>query len=115
MGPSQIQNPVAIVDANVDLRGPEVRDAATAFIEFLYTPRAQREFAACGFRSPCKEVAAETELPCASKLWTVDSRLGGWYAAQKKFFDDQVSAEPDWLLMSNKKCMLSLRWLAAGM
>ena len=46
----QIQCPMALVDANLDLAAPEVRRAATAFCEYLYTREAQREFAACGFR-----------------------------------------------------------------
>ncbi|MGF1542677.1 MAG: sulfate ABC transporter substrate-binding protein, partial [Pleurocapsa sp.] len=38
-----IDNPVAVVDANVDKRG--TREVAQAFAEFLFTPEAQREFA----------------------------------------------------------------------
>lgn len=46
----QIQCPVALVDANVDPQPAEVKAAATAFLNYLYTPAAQREFGACGFR-----------------------------------------------------------------
>lgn len=46
----QIQCPVALIDANINGAAPEVREAATAFCQYLYTKEAQREFAACGFR-----------------------------------------------------------------
>jgi ABC-type sulfate transport system substrate-binding protein len=46
----QIEMPVAIVDANIDKKTPEARRAAEAFIEFLFTPAAQHEFARCGLR-----------------------------------------------------------------
>lgn len=64
--PAQIENPIAIVDRNVDKREPAVRAAAEAFVKYLYTPAAQREFSACGFRSVDKSVAAESTLP---KVW----------------------------------------------
>jgi len=41
---------VAIIDRNVDKQGPEARAAAEAFLRYCFTPEAQREFAACGFR-----------------------------------------------------------------
>ena len=45
---------MALVDKNVDrrstkMRGP-TRAAAEAFLEYLFTPEAQAEFVACGFR-----------------------------------------------------------------
>jgi hypothetical protein len=46
----QIQCPLALVDYNLANSPPELRHAATAFCNFLYTKEAQREFAACGFR-----------------------------------------------------------------
>lgn len=76
----QIQCPVALIDHNLEQQPPEVRyrpactlysfsspptqlpstrtiftapqvrKAATDFVNYLYTPSAQREFAACGFR-----------------------------------------------------------------
>ncbi|PNW81708.1 hypothetical protein CHLRE_06g257000v5 [Chlamydomonas reinhardtii] len=86
----RIECPLALVDKVVDARGPEVREAASEFCRFLFTPAAQHEFARLGFRvnpRTCKEVAAQqTGLPPAN-LWQVDKELGGWAAAQKKFFD----------------------------
>lgn len=46
----QIQCPVALVDRNVEESGPVAKEAATAFVNYLYTPEAQRHFAECGFR-----------------------------------------------------------------
>lgn len=56
----QIEFPIALVDRNLDEKGPEARAAAQAFMEYCFTPESQREFAECGFRccpsprrSPC--------------------------------------------------------------
>lgn len=82
-----IDNPVAVVDKNVDKHG--TRQVAEAFVKFLFTPEAQREFAKVGFRpvdpSVSKEVAGN--FPKVTKLFTV-KELGGWNTIQKKFFDD---------------------------
>lgn len=45
-----IENPVAVVDAYADTHG--VREAAEAFVQFLYTPEAQAIFASKGYRPP---------------------------------------------------------------
>jgi sulfate transport system substrate-binding protein len=50
----QVQTPVALVDRNLDrrsskMRGP-TREAAEAFVQYLFTPEAQAEFADNGFR-----------------------------------------------------------------
>lgn len=62
-----------MIDRNVDKRGPEVRAAAEAFVRYLFTPVAQREFAACGFRSVDKSVAADTTLPKA-RWWLLKTQ-----------------------------------------
>ncbi|NMG05664.1 sulfate ABC transporter substrate-binding protein [Brasilonema sp. UFV-L1] len=82
-----IDNPVAVVDKIVDKRG--TRQVAEAFVKFLYTPEAQREFAKVGFRPVDNTVAGETQkqFPKIGKLYTV-ANFGGWDAVQKKFFAD---------------------------
>ncbi|MCF2970392.1 sulfate ABC transporter substrate-binding protein [Synechococcus sp. Nb3U1] len=82
-----IENPVAVVDEIVDRKG--TREVAEAFVAFLFTPEAQREFAAVGFRPVNKEVAAEfaDQYPTLDNLFTVED-LGGWDAVQQQFFDD---------------------------
>jgi sulfate transport system substrate-binding protein len=82
-----IDNPIAVVDKNVDKHG--TREVAEAFVKFLYTPEAQREFAKAGFRPVDAAVAKEVEkdFPPVKTLFTVQD-LGGWSEIQKKFFDD---------------------------
>jgi sulfate transport system substrate-binding protein len=82
-----IDNPIAVVDKNVDKHG--TREVAEAFVKFLYTPEAQREFAKAGFRPVDATVAKEVEkdFPPVKTLFTVQD-LGGWSEIQKKFFDD---------------------------
>jgi len=82
-----IDAPIAVVDKNVDKHG--TREAAEAFVKYLFTPEAQREFAKVGFRSVNTEVAKEFEnkFPKVNKLFTVE-QLGGWSTIQSKFFDD---------------------------
>lgn len=82
-----IDGPVAVVDRNVDKKG--TREVSEAFVKFLFTPEAQREFANVGFRPVNASVSKEVsnKFPKVSKLYNVQS-LGGWNAIQKKFFDD---------------------------
>ncbi|MGA9379601.1 MAG: sulfate ABC transporter substrate-binding protein [Phormidium sp.] len=82
-----IDNPVAVVDKNVDKHGN--REVAEAFVQFLYTPPAQREFAKVGFRPVDPTITKEFSkqyLPIKTLFTAQD--LGGWEAIQKKFFDD---------------------------
>ncbi|NJK30185.1 MAG: sulfate ABC transporter substrate-binding protein [Acaryochloris sp. SU_5_25] len=82
-----IDNPVAVVDANVDQHG--TRKVAEVFVQFLYTPDAQREFAQVGFRpvEPTVAKEVETQFPKVKKLFTVQD-LGGWEKIQAQFFED---------------------------
>lgn len=82
-----IDGPVAVVDKNVDKHG--TRAVSEAFVQFLFTPEAQRQFASVGFRPVNPEVAKETEnrFPRVSKLYTVQD-FGGWAQIQRQFFDD---------------------------
>lgn len=82
-----IDNPVAVVDTNVDKHG--TREVAEAFVQYLFTPQAQREFAKLGFRPVDPAVGQEVakQYPPISTLFTAQD-LGGWDAIQKQFFDD---------------------------
>lgn len=84
-----ISGPVAVVDRNVDRHN--TRQVSEAFVQFLYTPAAQREFAKAGFRPVNTEVAREFQnrFPRVSRLYTVED-LGGWDAIQQKFFADNA-------------------------
>jgi sulfate transport system substrate-binding protein len=84
-----IDNPIAVVDKNVDKHGN--REVAEGFIKFLYTPEAQQEFVKLGFR-PVDETLAQTKevkdkFPSVKTLGTVQD-LGGWQTIDKKFFAD---------------------------
>jgi sulfate/thiosulfate-binding protein len=80
--------PVALVDKVVDRRG--TRAVAQAYLDYLYTPAAQRIIAA-NFYRPSKPEAADPEdlkrFP-ALKLVTIDQVFGGWAKAQAEHFAD---------------------------
>lgn len=84
-----IDNPIAIVDKNVDQHG--VREVAEAFAQYLFTPEAQTEFAKVGFRpvlsAPLPDKALTEQYQPVPNLGTV-ADYGGWAAVQKKFFDN---------------------------
>ncbi len=84
-----IENPVAVVDRNVNKHG--TRQVAEAFVKYLATPEAQREFAKVGFRPANAAVAAEFSrtFPRINNLFTV-AQLGGWDNAQRRFFADNA-------------------------
>jgi sulfate/thiosulfate transport system substrate-binding protein len=80
-----IQNPVAVVDANVDHDGS--RKAAEAFVSFLTTTPAQQVFAGTGFRAVDAGVAqaAASKYPSVADLWTV-AAFGGWTTVNTQIF-----------------------------
>jgi sulfate transport system substrate-binding protein len=84
-----IDNPIAVVDQNVDKH--KTRQVAEAFVQYLFTPEAQQEFAQVGFRPVDPTVAKAPEFvkkfPAVKTLFTAD-QLGGWTEIQKQFFAD---------------------------
>ncbi|GAB4148391.1 MAG: sulfate ABC transporter substrate-binding protein [Cyanobacteria bacterium J069] len=82
-----IDNPVTVVDAIVDKRG--TREVSEAFVQFLFTPEAQEEFAKVGFRPSDPAIAAKyaDQFGKVDKLFTV-ANFGGWDEIQSKFFAD---------------------------
>jgi len=83
-----IENPVALIDKNVDKHG--VREVADAFVKFLFTPDAQRAYAKYGLRSVDPAVAkeVESEYPAVEDLWKIDF-LGGWDKVIKDIYGPQ--------------------------
>ena len=77
--------PVAIVDSVVDKRGS--RDLAKAYLDYLYTPEAQRIIATYGNRVRDKAVAAEfsDQFP-EVRLVTVEDVFGGWQKVSEEHF-----------------------------
>lgn len=82
-----IENPIALIDANVDRHG--TRELTQAFIDFLRTPESQRTFAEHGLRPVLPAVEAETRSRFATveDLFTIRD-LGGWAEAQRLLFDE---------------------------
>jgi sulfate transport system substrate-binding protein len=88
--------PVALVEGNVDAKG--TRKAAEAFLNFLYTDKAQAIFAKHHYRPIKSEAAKPQDLAALPnlKLFTIESLQGSWDDIQKNNFDsgglfDQIS------------------------
>ncbi len=80
---------VAWVDRNVDKHG--TRQAAEAYLRFLYTPAAQDIIAHNYYRPTDAEVLKKNaERFPDIKLFPVTSFVTDWDEAQSKFFDDQA-------------------------
>jgi sulfate transport system substrate-binding protein len=77
--------PVAVVDKNVAKHG--TKDAAEAYLEFLYSPKGQAIAAKHHYRPRSAEAAKGAPLP-KIKLFTVDQVFGGWQKAQATHFAD---------------------------
>lgn len=78
--------PVALVDANVDARG--TRKVAEAYLQFLYSPKAQAIIAKHFYRPAHPQAAAAEDLARFPQLemLTIDKDFGGWGKAQARFF-----------------------------
>ncbi len=82
-----IENPIAVVDASVEKHG--TREAAEAFVAFLFTPEAQEVFAQHGLRVVNQDVATEYEkdYPPVEDLFTIDY-FGGWGQVMDDIFSE---------------------------
>ena len=82
-----IENPIALVDANVDKHG--TRAIAEAFIAFVYTEEAQEIYAEHGLRVVLPEVATAHEdiYPPIDDLFTV-AYFGGWEQIMLDIFSE---------------------------
>jgi sulfate transport system substrate-binding protein len=84
-----VDTSIALVDKNVDRHGN--REVVQAFVEFLYTPEAQEEFARAGFRPVVEAVAKEKafveKYPKVKTLGSIQD-YGGWNKVQEQFFAD---------------------------
>jgi sulfate transport system substrate-binding protein len=80
--------PVAVVDKVADRRG--TREAASAYLDYLYSPEGQRLAARHYFRPVLPEHADPRDLArfAGVELLTIDGALGGWRKAQASHFDD---------------------------
>jgi sulfate transport system substrate-binding protein len=80
----KIENPVAVTENSKHAK------EAKAFVDFLYTPEAQRGWAKAGFRPVDESVLKEfaSDFPTPKKLWTIDD-LGGWSKVTDELFDEE--------------------------
>jgi sulfate/thiosulfate transport system substrate-binding protein len=83
-----IENPVALVDANVDKHG--TREVAEAFVQFLSSREVQIECPKYGLRPADDAVGAEVaaQFPKVEDLWKIDY-LGGWPKVVNDIFGPQ--------------------------
>jgi sulfate/thiosulfate transport system substrate-binding protein len=79
-----IENPVAATSTSKDA------ETAQAFVDYLWTPEAQRIFADNGYRPVDEDVLAEFDFPEPSGLFTI-ADVGGWPDVKKRFFDREES------------------------
>ncbi len=75
--------PVSLVDHVVDKRG--TRKVAQAFLDYLYTPAAQKLIARNFYRPFRADADEPSQLP-QIKLVTIDQVFGGWAKAQAEHF-----------------------------
>jgi sulfate/thiosulfate transport system substrate-binding protein len=83
-----IENPVAVTSTS------ENRQVAKAFVDFLYTPEAQRIFAEKGYRPVVEDILGEFDYPTPPNLFTIED-LGGWPDVRTRFFDREESIFAD--------------------
>jgi sulfate/thiosulfate-binding protein len=82
------QPPVAVVEEVATKKGNLA--AATAYLEYLYSPVGQRLAAKHYYRPVTREHADPADLARFEEieLVTIDDEFGGWQAAQSRHFDD---------------------------
>lgn len=80
-----IENPAAVVDANVDKHG--TREVAEAFLDFLWSAEAQQVFAENGFRptDPAVYAKFEKDYPVPLGLFDIEY-LGGWSEVRETLY-----------------------------
>jgi sulfate/thiosulfate-binding protein len=77
-----IENPVA---ATSEAKDPKL---AQAFVDFLYTPEAQKIFVGKGYRPVVKDTPGADKFPEPSGLFDI-TKFGGWDKVNAEFFDPE--------------------------
>jgi sulfate/thiosulfate transport system substrate-binding protein len=77
-----IENPVGVVNESDD---PEL---AQSFVDFLYTPEAQKIFVGKGYRPVVEGVPGGDEFPTPPGLFEI-TKFGGWDKVNDEFFDPE--------------------------
>ena len=83
-----IENPVALVDQNVDRHG--VREVAEAFVNFLMSDEGQRAYSQYGLRPANEKLAEEVKAQFKNPedLWKIEI-LGGWKNVTESIYGPQ--------------------------
>lgn len=78
----KIENPVAVTAKSAN------PTEAKAFVDYLFTPEAQKACAQAGFRPVDADVAEEfaSDFPAPTKLYTI-ADLGGWGKVNDELFE----------------------------
>jgi sulfate transport system substrate-binding protein len=77
-----IENPIAVT------KDSQNAGKAKAFVNYLWTPPAQKIFAAKGYRPVISSLVDPKKFPKPKQLFTIQ-KLGGWGTVSTKFFDKQ--------------------------
>jgi sulfate/thiosulfate-binding protein len=77
-----IENPVA---ATSEAKDPEL---AQSFVDFLYTPEAQKIFVGKGYRPVVKDTPGADKFPEPADLFDI-TKFGGWDKVNTEFFDPE--------------------------
>jgi len=73
-----IQNPAAVTIGS--------KDAAKSFLDYLWTPAAQRIYESKGYRSVIPSLVDKSQFPTPPDLFKID-KFGGWSTVTDQFFD----------------------------
>jgi sulfate transport system substrate-binding protein len=77
-----IENPVAVVNES------DTPELAQSFVDFLYTPDAQKLFVETGYRPVVDGVPGGDDFPTPPGLFDI-AKLGGWSKVNSEFFDPE--------------------------
>jgi sulfate/thiosulfate transport system substrate-binding protein len=83
-----IENPIAVVNES---KNP---DTAKAFVDFLYTPEAQKIFVGKGYRPVVEGVPGGDDFPTPPAQFQID-KFGGWDKVNDEFFDPEKGTIAD--------------------
>jgi sulfate/thiosulfate transport system substrate-binding protein len=73
-----IQNPAAVTTGS--------KSDAQSFLDFLWTPEAQKIYASKGYRPVIPSLVDKSKFPTPKNLFKID-KLGGWSTVTDQFFD----------------------------
>jgi sulfate transport system substrate-binding protein len=79
----QIETPIAVTK--------DVPEAATAFLEFIWSDEGQKLWAENGYRPVNPKLVDPKQFPTPEDLFTIDE-FGGWEKVNDEFFDDETGS-----------------------